>query len=124
MNRHKLTRSVQPEFEQPACLHANMDLLKWAMKIFPFISSDIVLDCLRLAIECRVLDIRASPYDALSFVQTEDSGLRHFNLAPIRVDTEQGRQEYQQQQYVLWLQAAPLRSRLIDSFDRVLQCPQ
>lgn len=34
-NRTPLTRDDQPLFEQPGCLHAGMDLYKWALKLGP-----------------------------------------------------------------------------------------
>ena len=40
-----------------------MDLFKWALKLGPHAPSDLVLATLRLAVRCRVLDMRASPYD-------------------------------------------------------------
>jgi len=51
------------ENEQPACLHASMDLFKWLIKLAPLVPSDLVLEALHLAIRARILDMRASPYD-------------------------------------------------------------
>ena len=58
--------------EQPGCVHAGMDLYKWAAKLGPLIESSLLLDCFALAVDARVLDMRASPYD-----------LRDFGFAPI-----------------------------------------
>lgn len=45
------------------CVHAAMDLFKYAYQLYPFVSSDLLRDCLELAITARKLDMRASPYD-------------------------------------------------------------
>jgi len=44
LNRHALSLEARPEHEQPGCLHANMDLYKWAYKSMPWIGSDILMD--------------------------------------------------------------------------------
>ena len=49
--------------EQPGCLHAGMDVYKWAFKLTPLVPSDLVADAFDLAREIRVLDMEASPYD-------------------------------------------------------------
>ena len=43
------TRAAQPDLEQPGCLHANMDLYKWAYKLVPLVGPDLVADCFALA---------------------------------------------------------------------------
>jgi hypothetical protein len=96
------TRETQPELEQPGCLHANMDLYKWAYKLAPLTPSELVADCFELAREIRVLDMRASPYDL--------SGL---GLAPIAIETADGRAEYARAQRAFADRAAGLRDRLI-----------
>ena len=53
----------RPAFEQPACLHAGMDLYKHAFRLSPLVPSELVADCFELARDIRVLDMRASPYD-------------------------------------------------------------
>ena len=70
LNAHEPTRATQHEWEQPGCLHANMDLYKYAMWFQPFTSSDLVADCFALARQARELDMRAAPYDLV------DLGLR------------------------------------------------
>ena len=96
------TRESQPELEQPGCLHANMDLYKYAMWFSPFIGSDLVADCFALARSARELDMRAAPYD-----------LVELGYQPIRVETPQGRAEYVQGQRNITGAAQPLRSRLL-----------
>ena len=56
-------RIDQVDLDQPGCLHAGMDLYKWAMKLAPAIPSELVADCFGHARSLRVLDMRASPYD-------------------------------------------------------------
>src|SRR5207248_3119835 len=56
-------REDQISLEQPGCLHANMDLFKWAYKLDPFVPAELVADCFDLAVRVRELDMRASPYD-------------------------------------------------------------
>ena len=40
-----------------------MDLYKWATKLTPAVSSELVMNCFDLARDLRRLDMRASPYD-------------------------------------------------------------
>ena len=103
------TREAQPEHEQPGCLHANMDLYKWAYKLTPLIPSELVADCFALAREIRILDMRASPYD-----------LTELGYPPVRVEDAEGRQEYAQAQRSFAERAAPLRTRLIGECGRIL----
>jgi hypothetical protein len=102
-NAHQLTRPDQVASEQPGCVHAGMDLYKWAFKLGPLIESDLVLDCLDLATDARILDMRASPYD-----------LGDLGFTPITVETADGRREYVRAQEGISERAAPLRARLLD----------
>ncbi|WP_255506844.1 3-methyladenine DNA glycosylase [Mycolicibacterium sp. 018/SC-01/001] len=103
-NARRLTRATQVLEEQPGCVHAGMDLYKWAAKLGPLIESSLLLDCFELALDARVLDMRASPYD-----------LRDFGFTPIRVETASGRAQYAAAQEAVTVRAAPLRARLIDA---------
>lgn len=109
MIQHPLTRDNQPDYEQSGCLHANMDLYKWAYKIFPFIEGDLLMDCFELAIQCRLLDMRSSPYDVSSF----DSKC-------IPVETPEGREEYIREQHRLKKVADPLRQRLVKAYEKII----
>jgi hypothetical protein len=40
-----------------------MDLFKYAYQLYPFVSSDLLRDCLEIAVTARKVDMRASPYD-------------------------------------------------------------
>ncbi len=109
LNRLQPTRASASEFEQPGCLHANMDLYKWAYKLAPFTASELVADCFALAREIRAIDMRASPYD-----------LTALGFAPIPIETPEGRLEYESHQRAFTLRAAPIRERLIDLCRTVL----
>jgi len=106
LNPTELTSESRTQFEQPGCLHANMDLYKWAYKFYPWISTELVLQGLQLAIEARRLDMEASPYDFSSF---------GFEAVPI--ETADGRNEYQRRQGQLALKAKPIRKRLIAAYE-------
>ncbi|MDP3851291.1 MAG: hypothetical protein Q8Q59_12360 [Luteolibacter sp.] len=100
---------VQPDLdsrvllEQPGCLHANMDLYKWAAKAMPWTGSELLLDCFELAVELRELDMRASPYD-----------LADWGREPVCIETADGRRVYECEQKRLASMAQPLRKRLIE----------
>lgn len=102
-------RDDRVELEQPACLHATMDLYKHAFRLSPMICSDLVADCFELAWEVRDLDMRASPYDLA------DLGYR-----PVPIETLEGRQEYAAAQRGFADRGALLRRRLASECDRLL----
>lgn len=102
LNRLQPTLDSRTSLEQPGCVHANMDLYKWAAKSMPWIGSELLLDCFELALELRDLDMRASPYD-----------LTAWGREPIRIETAEGRRVYEAEQRRLALLAVPLRERLI-----------
>jgi hypothetical protein len=109
-NATRLTRADQIAAEQPGCLHATMDLYRWAYKLAPFTPSELVADCFALAREIRAVDMRASPYD-----------LRSIGYEPIRVETASGRAEYVRAQRAFADRATPLRRRLAAECDRLLE---
>jgi hypothetical protein len=104
------SRPDQIELEQPGCLHANMDLYKWAYKLAPFVDSELIADAFALAREIRELDMRASPYD-----------LTALGYEPVRIETAPGRAEYARTQRAFADRAAVLRQRLLAAIDRVLE---
>ena len=53
MNRVALSWSTRHVVEQPGCIHANMDLYRWAYTSMPWIGSDLLWDCFALATELR-----------------------------------------------------------------------
>jgi len=109
LNKLCPTKTTAPAFEQPGCLHANMDLYKWAHKLSPFIASELIADTFALAREIRALDMRASPYD-----------LSPLGFTPVKIETSEGREEYETLQRGFSLQAGPLRQRLIATCDAIL----
>jgi len=110
MNRMQPDLASRILLEQPGCLHANMDLYKWAAKSMPWVGSDLLLDCFELAVELRDLDMRASPYD-----------LTNWNREPVRIETAEGRRIYEDEQKRLAAMARPLRERLIGALRRTLR---
>ena len=100
----------RPILEQPACIHANMDLYKWAFKAMPWIGSEILLACFYLAIEARAIDMRASPYDLSKYE----------NYSPIKIETAAGRALYEREQRAIAEKAKPLREKLWRRIEAVL----
>lgn len=109
LNRIQPSLDARPDFEQPGCVHANMDLYKWASKAMPWVGSGQLIDCFELALRLRELDMRASPYD-----------LSEHGLSPVAIETTDGRREYEIIQRQLSAEAEPLRKKLILTLDRVL----
>jgi hypothetical protein len=105
-NAEQLSRAGQVMTEQPGCVHASMDLYKWAFKLGPLVESELVMNCLELAADARSLDMRASPYD-----------LREYGFEPVAVETPAGRAEYVRAQQSIAERAAPLRAILADRCD-------
>jgi hypothetical protein len=106
MNRVALTWNTRLDNEQPGCIHANMDLYRWAYTSMPWIGSDLLWECFELAVALRVLDMEAGPYDLTAM---------HFESVPI--ETPAGREVYQQRQRALSAQASEVRVRLIEALD-------
>jgi len=102
LNRNQLTRNATAAFEQRGCLHANMDLYKWAFKLSPFTPSELVADCFELARDVREVDMRASPYD-----------LSSIGFAPIAIETADGRAAYERHQREFAARSEPLRAQLV-----------
>ena len=109
LNKLQPERAISAQFEQRGCLHANMDLYKWAFKLAPFTPSELTADCFALARDIRAVDMRASPYD-----------FRALGCAPIAIETPEGRAEYEQHQRDFAERSQPLRARLIALAERLL----
>jgi len=103
-------RNSQVGMEQPGCLHANMDLYKWAYKLSPATPSDLTADCFDLAREVRELDMRAAPYD-----------LRPLGYEPVEIETPDGKATYVDAQRDFGARAQVLRDRMIDTCHTLLQ---
>jgi hypothetical protein len=110
LNAVQPTRATQTFNDQPGCLHATMDVYKWAYKLQPLTSSELVADCFELAKEVRQVDMAASPYD-----------LSSLGVEPIRIESAQGKAAYMAHQRDFASRAADLRRRLIAVCDAVLE---
>ena len=109
LNKLQPSRADASQLEQRGCLHANMDLYKWAFKLAPFTPAELIADCFELARDIREVDMRASPYD-----------LRGLGFAPIAIETAAGRADYEQHQRAFTTRGEPLRAGLIALCDQLL----
>ncbi|MDF2444380.1 MAG: hypothetical protein JWR01_2583, partial [Subtercola sp.] len=82
-NDLQLNRESQPLLEQPGCLHAGMDVYKWAIKLGPLVPGNVLLDSFELARDIRQLDMQASPYDVSAY-----------GLEAVRIETPEGKKTY------------------------------
>lgn len=108
-NRFLPDLSDREDHEQPACIHANMDLYKWAFKSMPWIGSDLLWECFQFATRCRKIDMRASPYD-----------LSALGYEPIRIETEEGRRDYEREQLILMDEGKLIRQKVIATLENIL----
>ena len=106
-NRVTPTRAQQSALEQPGCLHAGMDLYKWAVKLGPLVPGELLLDTFELARDIRVLDMRASPYD-----------LAAWGYDAVPIETPEGKAAYVREQRGFAERGQALRARLIDIAER------
>ncbi len=102
LNSLQPSRSEQLDLEQPGCLHATMDLYKWAYKLTPLVPSSVVAQCFELARDVRLLDMQASPYD-----------LSALGVEPVRIETPEGRAEYARRQRGFTERGQALRQELL-----------
>lgn len=109
MNKFKLSRDTFDQTEQPGCIHSNMDLYKWAHKLYPWIGSDLILEAFELALEARTIDMMASPYDLIEY-----------GLEPIKIETDVGRLEYAKAQEAIFERGIPIRMKVIREIERLL----
>ena len=103
------TRERQVSLEQPGCLHATMDLYKWAYKLAPAVPSSLVMEALLVAREARELDMRAAPYD-----------LAALGVEPIRIETPEGKAEYVAEQRRIAGLGEVMRGRLVAALDALV----
>ena len=102
LNTLRPTRELQPAMEQPGCLHAGMDVYKWAFKLSPLVPSELVTDAFELARDIRTLDMAASPYD-----------LRALGVDPVPIETPEGKATYVAAQRDFAERSNALRHRLL-----------
>jgi hypothetical protein len=103
-NREPLSRETQTDREQPGCLHAGMDVYKWAVKLGPLVPGRLLLDAFELARDIRTLDMEASPYD-----------LRDWGYSPVAIETTEGKAQYVARQRALSDRAQGLRRAVLTS---------
>lgn len=103
-NREPLSRETQTDREQPGCLHAGMDVYKWAVKLGPLVPGRLLLDAFELARDIRTLDMEASPYD-----------LRDWGYSPVAIETAEGKAQYVARQRALSDRAQGLRRAVLTS---------
>lgn len=104
-NRRPLSREDQPSLEQPGCLHAGMDLYKWAMKLGPLVPGELLLDAFELARDIRLLDMEAAPYD-----------LSAWGVVPVPIEQADGKAEYVRRQREFAERGNDLRRRLLTAW--------
>ena len=91
-------------------VHAQMDLLKIALRLQPFCNPDLLQRILKLSLDARRLDVAGSPYDATDY-----------GVGVIPVESKEGRALYRNEQQVLMERAEPIRRELLDAFDVFLK---
>jgi hypothetical protein len=107
LNRLDPTRQNQPQLEQPGCLHAGMDVYKWAIKLGPLVPGELLLDSFELARDIREVDMRASPYD-----------LADWGYTPIAIETADGKAHYEAAQRGFTERGNLLRARVVAAVAR------
>lgn len=107
-NRGQLARDDQLRSEQPACLHAGMDLYAHTAALEAGAPGELILDSLHAAFAAREVDMRSSPYD-----------LSAWGLSPIPVETSEGRAEFVDFQKTWMERTHALRSRFLTAVDMV-----
>lgn len=112
LNKFQPARETTLDHEQRGCLHANMDLYKWAFKLAPFTPAELIADCFALARDIREMDMRASPYD-----------LQALGFEPVKIETSEGRMDYERQQRAFATRGEPLRARLLAVCSRLAAPP-
>lgn len=110
LNKNDLSRDTFQDTEQPGCIHSNMDIYKWAYKLYPWIPSDLTREAFFLALDARTIDMKASPYD-----------LSQYGHEPIMIETEAGRKEYLKHQSAIWEKGKPVRQKLIEAYEQLLE---
>lgn len=102
LNDTPLSREGCLTHEQPGCLHANMDLYKWCYKLYPWVSSDLLRASFLLALDARILDMEASPYDVTSL-----------GYGAIAIESEEGKARYIESQRAIHEKAQIVRAALV-----------
>eukprot|EP00522_Entomoneis_paludosa_P012169 CAMPEP_0172446948 /NCGR_PEP_ID=MMETSP1065-20121228/6376_1 /TAXON_ID=265537 /ORGANISM="Amphiprora paludosa, Strain CCMP125" /LENGTH=403 /DNA_ID=CAMNT_0013198137 /DNA_START=41 /DNA_END=1252 /DNA_ORIENTATION=+ len=112
LNHHgsNLDRTDQLRLEQPACVHAHMDLIKVGLKLQPFLSCELLANVVEVALAARTLDVAASPYNATAY-----------GVGVVAIETSEGRAQYRQEQKQLMKRAEVVRIQMLQAYDTFLQ---
>ena len=86
-----------------------MDLYKLTAQCMPWVGSDLLWNSFEFAIQARQLDMQASPYDCSSL-----------GFEAVKIETPEGRQQYERRQRELSELAAPIRAELIQRLEQML----
>mmetsp|Transcript_13350 Transcript_13350/g.28986 ORF Transcript_13350/g.28986 Transcript_13350/m.28986 type:complete len:611 (-) Transcript_13350:36-1868(-) len=117
LNSHgsSLERQDQLRLENPACVHAHMDLLKIALKLTPFCDPSLLEDIIHISLKARSLDVGASPYDCSSYSSDTNP------IPVIKVESPEARALYKELQTQLMADADSIRKRLLANYQAVLR---
>ncbi|WP_025133419.1 hypothetical protein [Leucobacter sp. PH1c] len=113
LNTLRPSRETQPALEQSGCLHAGMDVYKWASKLGPIVPGELLLDTFVLARDIREVDMRASPYDVTGYTGADGAP-----LTPIPIETSAGKRTYARLQRGFAERGNALRERVLDAIAR------
>jgi hypothetical protein len=116
LNTLRPFKDDREDFEQPACLHANMDLYKHAYRLADAVGSDLIADAFELAWDVRIMDMRAAPYD-LSGITIDPYGIA---WTPLAIETADGKREYAELQRTFAERAGEIRRRLAEVLEAAL----
>ncbi|WP_051198288.1 hypothetical protein [Gordonia shandongensis] len=105
-----LTRAAAITREQPGCLHATMDLYRYALALTPLIPGSLLADSFALAFDARSLDMRAGPYD-----------LTEYGYSPVPIETPEGRARYVREQAALTRRGVRIRAALVTTCEDLLE---
>ncbi|WP_124053886.1 3-methyladenine DNA glycosylase [Arcanobacterium ihumii] len=108
LNMVRPTYETVLDYEQPGCIHVNMDLLRACIQLGPLIPGELLLESYDLARRARTIDMAASPYNC------EAIGLK-----PILIETTEGKAEYIRAQQELAETARPIRAKVLDILSSV-----
>lgn len=104
LNQDALTRGGQVRNEQPACLHAGMDLYSYVADMEAGAPGELLVDTLIAAFDAREVDMRSSPYD-----------LSAWGLDPIPVESPEGRAAFVAHQRGWITRTQALRTRYLEA---------
>ncbi|MDL9937257.1 3-methyladenine DNA glycosylase [Gordonia sp. ABSL1-1] len=108
LNATQPTRDGRVDDEQPGCLHTTMDLYRTCFTLSPLLDATLTVDAFEIALDARILDMRASPYDLTGLDDALD-----IDTSPVRIETAVGRAEYARAQTEVADRGAVMRTRIL-----------